>query len=255
MYLYSILIAGSVLSSALAAPASKYPPPPGGPPGAPPGPPPKPTGSSGLSLEDLQTQQPTNSLVSNSNVTLQFVGLGVGVQNYSCASTTATPKSIGAIATLFDVTATLEKNSDLTSNLSTKYLQNYENAACTIDSTNLADDSCQQSINRLNLPLLGKHFFASINGAGVPSFDIYSGDFLSAQKVGDVKAPAGAYAGQNGVGAVDWLFLPQDGSGRSVGLTEGYRINTAGGSPESTQCSTGVSQFSVKYAAEYWFYE
>jgi hypothetical protein len=250
MYLYSILIAGSLLSSALAAPAQKHPPPP-------PPPPPKPhkgNGSSGLSLQDLQTQQPTNSLVSNSNVTLQFVGLGVGVQNYSCASTTAAPKSIGAIATLFDVTATLQKNSDLTSALSTKYLQNYEKVACTA-STNLDDNSCEESINTLNLPLLGKHFFASINGAGVPSFDIYNGDFLSAQKIGDVPAPAGAYAGQNGVGAVDWLFLPQDGSGQSVGLTEVYRINTAGGSPSPTQCSTGVSQFSVKYAAEYWLYE
>jgi hypothetical protein len=252
MYLYFILITGSLLSSALAAPAQKHRSPPPPPPS-----PPKPhkgNGSTGLSLQDLQTQQPTNGLVSNSNVTLQFVGLGVGVQNYSCASTTATPKSIGAIATLFDVTATLQANSDLTSALTTKYLQNYESVACTA-STNLDDNSCQESINRLNLPLLGKHFFASINGAGVPSFDIYNGDFLSAQKIGDVPAAPGAYAGQNGVGAVDWLFLVQDGSGRSVGLTEVYRINTAGGDPEPTQCSTGVSQFSVKYAAEYWLYE
>ena len=178
----------------------------------------------------------------------------MGVQNYSCASITSAPKSVGAVATLFDVTEFLQKSGDMSSDLSTQYLKAYEKKACILDATNLSDDSCEESINALNFDVLGKHYFASINGAGVPSFNIYAGDFLSAQKVGDLLAPAGSYAGQNGVGAVDWLFLPSDGSGRSVGLSEVYRINTAGGVPVSTQCSTGVTQFSVKYAAEYWFF-
>jgi hypothetical protein len=223
-------------------------------PGPPPPPPPPKHKGNTLTVQQLQVNQPTNGLVSNSNVTLEFAGLGVGVQNYSCASTSSAPKSIGAIATLFDVTKSLQKTGDVSSDLSTQYLKAYEKKACIADATDISDNSCEESINALNFDVLGKHYFASINGAGVPSFDIYKGDFLSAQKIGDVLAPADAYDGQNGAGAVDWLFLPNDGSGRSVGLSEVYRINTAGGVPDSTQCSTGVAQFSVKYAAEYWFF-
>ena len=247
MYLYSLLLVGSFLSSALAAPTAKYPPKPKHMP--------KPKGkNNGISLVELQTAQPLNGLVSNSNVTLKYAGLGVGVQNYSCASTTSAPKSIGAIATLFDVTSTLRQHNDVSSALSTKYLQNYEKVSCLPNTADLSDHACEEEINRLRLPVLGEHYFASINGAGVPTFDLDNGALLSSQKIGDVLAPSDAYDGSNGVGAVDWLFLTQDGSGRSVGLTEVYRINTAGGSPPSTQCSTGVPTFSVKYAAEYWFY-
>lgn len=248
MYLLSILVAACTLSSAFAAPSAKQP-------RRPKASPVKPAKPTSLALVDLQTKQPTDNLPSNSNVTLQFVGLGVGVQNYSCASTTSAPKSIGAIATLFDITALLQHTADVTSNLTTDYLKLYQKKSCVIDASNLADDSCEESINILQFPILGKHYFANINGAAVPSFAINNGDFLSAQKVGDVAAPVDAYDGSSGAGAVDWLLLVADGTGRSVGLSEVYRINTAGGAPESTQCSTGVTQFSVKYAAEYWFYD
>lgn len=242
MHFYSLLLAGSLLSSAFAAPTW----------------PPKHKGKGknpGVSLAQLQTQQPLDGLPSNSNVTLKYIGLGVGVQNYTCASTTSTPKSIGALATIFDLTAYLEKTDDLTTDISNKYLEAYQDIACTEDASDISNNACEERINSLHLPLLGKQFFADINGAGVPSFQLYNGEFLSSQKVGDVSAPAGSYAGANGAGAVDWLFLVQDGTGLSVGLTEAYRINTAGGDALSTGCSAGAAEISVKYAAEYWLYD
>lgn len=210
-----------------------------------------------LTVEQLQTDQPTISpLASNSNATLQYVGLGLGVQNYTCASKNAAPKSDGAIATLFDITDYLEGTSDLTSNLSMKYLKAYQNEACWPNNVTLTDDTCQENINSelCGFDILGKHYFAEINGTGVPSFDIYDRAFLSAVKAGDVHAPPNAYAGKDGVCAVDWLFLPSDGSSRTYGLSEVYRINTAGGTPRSDACSKGNSTISIKYAAEYWFY-
>ena len=208
-----------------------------------------------LSTSQLQAKQPTQSLPANTNVTLQFVGLGVGIQNYSCSSTSAVPKSIGAIATLFDATGYLQDcGNPKTSKLSTRYLKAYNRQHCQA-SQNLDDDSCQEEINILDLPLLGHHYFGSVNGAGVPFFDIYSGDFLSAQKTGDIPAPPDAFdGGANGHGAIDWLFLPSDGSSRTSGLSEVYRINTAGGNADPAGCSSGDAVISYKYSAEYWFY-
>ena len=140
-----------------------------------------------VSLQVLQSEQPTNGLPSNSNVTLQFVGLGVGVQNYSCASATSEPVSVGAVATLFDVTSQLKKRNDSSADLSNQYLRHYKTKACTPNTADLSDDSCQESINTLRLPLLGVHYFENIDEVIVPSFNLpKDDDFLSAQKVGDV---------------------------------------------------------------------
>ena len=248
--LSSLLTITTLLSSAYSLPAP-------GRPGSGSGPNkrPQPPTHQQLSIQQLQVQQPTlTGLASNTNATLQYVGLGVGVQNYTCASTTATPKSVGAIATLFDVTEFLQGTTDLSSNISAVYLKAYEGQSCKPNPADLSDHSCEENVNRLNFDVLGEHFFANVNGAGVASFDIYSQSFLSAVKAGDVKAPSNAYDGSNDAGAVDWLFLPSDGSSRTFGTSEGYRINTAGGTPTSDQCSDGKSAFSVKYAAEYWFY-
>jgi hypothetical protein len=208
-----------------------------------------------LSLKRLQEEQPINGLPANSNVTLQYVGLGVGVQNYTCASTTTSPIAVGAIATLFDITDHLKNTGDVSDDLSSNYLRAYEKKACVADAADLSDNSCEESINHLHLHVLGKHYFASIGGAAVPSFDIHSDDFLSAQKVGDVPAPADAYDGQNAAGAVDWIFLTTDGSPRSIALSEVYRVNTAGGVPGPSKCKLGATRFSVKYVAQYWFYK
>ena len=57
-------------------------------------------------MNHLQNQQPLNGLTSNQNVTLKHVGLGIGLQNYTCNGTAyvqSLPGS-GGYATLYDVT-------------------------------------------------------------------------------------------------------------------------------------------------------
>ena len=84
-------------------------------------------------------------------------------------------------------------------------------------------------------------------------FDLGSTGFLVAKKTGDIAAPGDAYAGQFGVGygAVDWLNLVD--AGGSTGISEVYRVETAGGMQPPTCTAAGPIQ--VQYAALYWFYQ
>lgn len=72
-------------------------------------------------------------------------------------------------------------------------------------------------------------------------------------KADNVPAPGSADSGILGTGAVDWLRLVDDGSGKSDGIAVVYRVATAGGVAEACS-SSGVGEGSVPYAAMYWFY-
>ena len=109
-----------------------------------------------------------------------------------------------------------------------------------------------------NIDLSGHHYFATnttpvfnLNASPDPAQQIGN---VIAHKVANSTAPANAVKGPNGVGngAVVWLYL------NTTNATQGdvravYRLNTAGGSPPKT-CENSAPQFSVQYAAEYWFY-
>ncbi len=87
-------------------------------------------------------------------------------------------------------------------------------------------------------------------------FDLNSvGMKLFSKKVADIKAPANASAGLAGTGAVDWLTLVAvDGMG-SVGLSQVYRVDTAGGNPLTDCSGLAVGDvLSVPYSAAYHFY-
>lgn len=99
----------------------------------------------------------------------------------------------------------------------------------------------------------GEHFFMPVLGTQTPNFNV-AGDFLSAKKSSSANAPAGAYAGENGLGAVAWLYLVDNGSGLTHGLSSVYRVETAGGVAPAT-CDKAGSTLQVPYAAEYWFYD
>lgn len=207
-----------------------------------------------ITMKDLQGQQALRGLPSNHNVTLQYVGLGMGIQNYSCEDTAATPQSIGAIASVFDITDYLLQGGNATE-IGVGYLKAYSRLSCQA-SQNLDNNKCQLKANYKFFDHLGHHWFSDIHGQGVPSFSIPGRGFLSAQKVGDVPAPKNAFPGlRPGTGAVDWLFLPSDGSSRTIALSEVYRINTAGGKPDPSACTGGMRVVTVKYTAIYWYYE
>jgi hypothetical protein len=165
-------------------------------------------------------------------------------QNYTCANSSATPVSIGAVASLYNASCVAASYPDLLSLLPNLAL-------------NYPQPAAGASMLPSNLDLSGHHFFANPT---TPMFDMTANPatnlgVVTAKKVANSTAPAGSPLGVNGVGngAVPWLYL------QSTNATTGrvqtvYRLNTAGGSPPKT-CASSPATFSVQYAAEYWFYE
>lgn len=193
------------------------------------------------------------------NLVLKYIALGLGTQNYSCpslpssctssstanaATCTTTPTSVGALATLYDATRLLNMTATALGSLGVTALG--VELPCLADSVN----------NGLTLPVLGRHYFDSL---GRPTFDLSSssgsnGAFLSAKKVATAPAPATACRGRNGVGAVDWLMLVDNGEGGSRGVSVVYRVETAGGKAGVEECQGPGGGVESDYSALYWFY-
>ncbi|KAJ6555834.1 hypothetical protein B0H19DRAFT_1261982 [Mycena capillaripes] len=156
-----------------------------------------------------------------------FVALGVGVQNYTCSSATSTYASIGAVASLFDISC--------------------------LESTRVFGSI--QTLAGVGTPfLLGFHYFVtSPSGTGIsPKWDFTStGNFVGnanafvlGAKVGDVLAP------KNSATNVDWLALNNVQGSLASKI---FRIDTVGGQPP-TSCVPGSAPISVKYTAKYFLY-
>ncbi|OJI98759.1 hypothetical protein ASPVEDRAFT_25610 [Aspergillus versicolor CBS 583.65] len=180
---------------------------------------------------------------------LKFVTVGRGTQNYTCPANnnTAKPKAIGATANLFDASciAALHLDSDSGKQFPIHIIPDVLKpiAMGTVDF--LAD---MLSRTRGQDMEIGKHYFTA---DGVPFFDLRSqhssNDWLSCQKEAEMPAPERPGNGVNE--DVAWLKLKHvDG-----GLSEVYRLHTAGGSPPAT-CEGISGEFTMEYAAEYWFY-
>ncbi|KLO11596.1 hypothetical protein SCHPADRAFT_941911 [Schizopora paradoxa] len=178
---------------------------------------------------------PSGEIVTN-------IGLGVGVQNYTCAST-GTFTSVGALAELLDISCLF--GTPVFGNLTTVAFDIF-NASPAV--------TTQDVINALggDKIVLGQHYFVTnpFTGSGVsPTFDFRAaskkGDpnaFVIANKTGDIPAPTGSQD-------IDWLEL----TGAIGDLAKHvFRIDTKAGQPPST--CTPNAFLSVKYTAQYWFY-
>ncbi|KAK2134236.1 hypothetical protein NOF04DRAFT_1367406 [Fusarium oxysporum II5] len=171
-------------------------------------------------------------------VALKHIALGFGIQNYTCADTDTTPKSVGALAVLYDVT-------HLYPGQSHSSLTQAEWASLPGEVLNTL--KVPLDLNENEISYLGHHYF---NSVGVPTFDLDKAcQLLIAKKIDGIKAPDSSPSGPDGTGAVDWLFLGD--AGGSHGISFVYRVLTASGA--SHECKTkGVD--STSYAAMYWFY-
>lgn len=189
---------------------------------------------------------------------LSEVVIGRGVQNYTCAgaSKDITPKAVGAVASLYNVSCIASNYADILSMLPGLALQ-----------YNLPHDPTGK-LEPSNLVLAGHHYFSS-NGtpifdmtptpppgnaklrADLQSVDLGVGHFKVAS---NSTAPADAPKGDdgNGNGAVPWLLLNAT-FGTTGDLKAVYRLNTAGGKAPAT-CEDSPAAFSVQYASEYWLY-
>jgi len=165
------------------------------------------------------------------NLTLQYVAIGRGTQNYTCNAANSEPAQLGAVATLFDATPL---------------------AFCDIPFLNFIPPTIVYlPLSSLVDPIiLGSHYFGS---DGTPVFNLSSVDrILYGMKTADIAAPTTANRGPGGTGAVDWLQLLSKPKDKSVGLSLVYRVVTAGGAAPRSCAAEGVVV--VQYAAEYWFY-
>lgn len=167
---------------------------------------------------------------------LSHVAIGRGTQNYTCASAapSSTPVQVGAKAILFNATCSASRAPAVLADV-TKHALEYA-----IPTTELA-----------NKMMSGHHEF---NTAGVPFFSLDTVNanwgFVNCKKNGTSAAPADAALGTNKLGSVPWLKL----TGTEGDYKEIYRVNTAGGVAPKT-CEGISGDFTVEYAAEYWFYK
>jgi len=171
---------------------------------------------------------------------LAHVAIGRGTQNYTCTNLAPTdaPVQVGAIATLFNATCSAVRAPNVLA-----------------DVTNLALNYAVPTTEIAQHLLSGHHEFtkATEAKASVPRFelntDLHKYGYIEAKKNGSSNAPTTASHGTNGLGSVAWLKLvATEGD-----LKEVYRINTAGGVAPKT-CEGITGDFTVPYAAEYWFY-
>ncbi|KAF2231765.1 hypothetical protein EV356DRAFT_535271 [Viridothelium virens] len=192
-----------------------------------------------VSTPVLPVQTPNTLPPLSDSLNLRVIALGVGTQNYTCSQTpnvsSSAPVSVGANATLYDVTELFTNSPQ--------------------DIGNITETALLQNSGLGNQPI-GHHFFTYVGSTLTPTFDLDGHSpslFLSAVKENTETAPVLAYTGLSSEGAVPWLFLQSDTSGLSEGMSEVYRVETAGGAQPST-CADKDGDFQVPYSAEYWFY-
>jgi hypothetical protein len=189
------------------------------------------------------------SLPAPTDLTLKYITIGHGVQNYTCPpnNSAATPTAIGALATLYDITSLALLSPDLISQLPPLAASLPLTSSFIVPNTPLFLD------NIGTFPVLGGHFFAA---DATPIFDLFTaGARIASKVVKKINAPAESNTRLEGTGAVQWLALEaKQGANGTVGLSQVFRVDTAGGNPPAT-CAGIEGVVSVPYAAAYHFYE
>ncbi|KAJ5513640.1 hypothetical protein N7463_003192 [Penicillium fimorum] len=198
-----------------------------------------------ISLNATKSQLP----VPSTNLTLKYVALGRGTQNYSCPSnassdskTTVKPKATGAAATLFDASCIASSSLALLHEIPALI------STTPIGSLAFMATLVAQGTRSTNL-IIGEHYFDT---DGVPIFDMGlsgSKSWIAASKIASSPAPKSKSKSKS-CDDVPWLKL---GHKKGKGIQEVYRVVTSQGDAPST-CAGQKAMIQVDYAAEYWFY-
>ncbi|KAF7986277.1 hypothetical protein HWV62_35204 [Athelia sp. TMB] len=159
----------------------------------------------------------------------EFIGLGVGVQNYTCNTTSSTYVLFGAVAELFDLSCVFSEPSF--ASVQEKAFSAWTAAPDSVDVFAVISDLTSNSA------VLGQHYYvnnpAPSPGASAttPKFDFTanvekgnSNAFVVAAKVGDLAAPTGKTD-------VDWVQLKEIQGGLA---SQVFRTNTHGGQPPTS---------------------
>lgn len=164
-----------------------------------------------IPLNDTTVRLPQPS----STLTLKYIALGRGTQNYTCASSSAseTPVQVGAAATLFDASCIASKSLTLLHEIPAVV------GSAPLGSLAFLAELLSHTTNTSDL-ILGEHYF---NAAGYPVIDFrLSGrpDWMVALKNASVDAPqTSSDADQN----VPWLKLNRK-SGNGIQVSRNYLL-------------------------------
>jgi len=170
-----------------------------------------------------------------------YTVLGLGVQNYTCSSTTGLYTSIGARAALYDISC--EYGSP-----------NFDTIAA--DAYAQLPNDISQLLQELDNPptagLLGSYYYVTTESGISPKWDFTSvsqtndpNAFVIASEVGDIPAPTGS---PQDIDWVQWTNIQGDFA-RTI-----FGVETKGGQPPA-YCPAGSPDISVKYTAQYWLFK
>jgi len=181
---------------------------------------------------------------------LSAVGLGFGVQNYTCSANNVFV-SAGAVAELFDISSLASVNSGLVYTIHDT-LFDFWNGSQSGNAT------IQQLIEELPSvapagAILAQHYFIENETGGIsPVWDFRAtpkfGGIADAVLVGKTLANV---SDVNPTQNIPWLHV-----GKVSGdiADEVYRIFTVGGVPPSSCVSGTTGDISIKYVSQYWFF-
>lgn len=178
-------------------------------------------------------------IVDNKALKVQFVGLGLGTQNYTC-SAEGKPVSAGAVAKLYDVSCLV----------SLPFFKNVTDVAMRLGGARQRGAvTAELSRNLGGNPLtLGDHYFFTNAAGGIsPKFDFTASQrkssFVVSKRTNGIPSPQGATN-------IDWLELGKvEGN---IG-TQVFRLDTRLGQPAAATCTPGSAIAPSQYAAVYWF--
>jgi len=179
---------------------------------------------------------------------LSAVGLGFGVQNYTCSSSNVFV-SAGAVAEVLDISSLASSHSPR--------LTTIQNDLYSAWNSSLAGNTTIQELIA-TLPtvippqlILCQHYFASNSAGGIsPEWDFRATpQFTGNENAVFVGKALTNTSGSNPAVDVPWLHLGKVSGNIS---DEIYRIETVGGVAPSS-CVNGTT-ISVKYVSQYWFF-
>jgi hypothetical protein len=198
---------------------------------------------SGCDLSNATLSLPSNqTALTNPTSSPSFVGLGVGVQNYTCNDTSLTYSSAGAVVEVFDISCF--SGSSLFNTIQNDAFNIWNNVSSNVTTQDVIKAFGDAPV------VLGQHYFIA-NGSSIsPVWDFTSDAekgnaeaFVVAAVVGDIPAPTGA-------DDVDWLQLKKV-EGELADTV--YRVETKGGQPPAS-CTAGAPLLSVKFTTQYWLF-
>jgi len=207
-------------------------------------------GGSDLSCTTLPLSPDQQTGLGLPTTPLSAVGLGFGVQNYTCSANNVFA-STGAVGEVFDISSLVSNNSDLVYTIHDD-LFNFWNGS------QPGSVTVQQLIDALpcvvpSNVILDQHYFIANGTNGIspvwdsratPEFQGVADAVFVGTVVADIPDP-------NPTQNVDWLHLVKV-SGDIADVV--YRVFTVGGVPPSSCVSGTTEDISIKYVSQYWLF-